>query len=76
MPRARDRGGRAPDASGRAERPAPRKPRPGLPDSASVVSVKTFTSPKGNRYRIIETNETDAYDPPLGSPKGTTKKRR
>jgi hypothetical protein len=65
MPRARGRGGRAPDASGRAGRPAPRKPRPGLPDPESVVSVKTFTSPKGNRYRIIETNETDPYDPPL-----------
>ena len=45
-----------------------RKPRPGLPDKSSIVSVKTLTSPKGNRYRIIETDETDAYDPPRGSP--------
>ena len=40
-----------------------RKPRPGLPDKSSIMSVKTLTSPKGNRYRIIETDETDAYDP-------------
>ena len=46
-----------------------RKPRPGLPDKASVVAVKTLTSPKGNRYRIIETDETDAYDPPVGTDK-------
>jgi hypothetical protein len=42
-----------------------RGPRPGLPDKSSIVAVKTLTSPKGNRYRIIETDETDAYDPPV-----------
>lgn len=41
------------------------KGRPGLPDEESVLSEKTFTSPKGKRYRIIETDETDPYDSPL-----------
>ena len=45
----------------------PGKPRPGLPDRSSIVAVKTLTSPKGNRYRIIETDETDAYDPPAAA---------
>lgn len=38
--------------------------RPGMPDEASVLSEKTFTSPKGKRYRIIKTDETDPYDAP------------
>jgi hypothetical protein len=70
VPSSRDRRGRV--TRDRTAGPGPRKPRPGLPDPASVVSVKTFTSPKGNRYRIIETTETDPYDPPLKP----TKKRR
>jgi hypothetical protein len=63
---------RPPGRSGAEDRPsasAPRKRRPGLPDKSSVVAVKTLTSPKGNRYRIIETDETDAYDPPAGPAK-------
>jgi hypothetical protein len=43
------------------------KPRPGLPDKSSILSIKTLTSPKGNRYRIIETDETDAYDPAVAA---------
>ncbi len=39
--------------------------RPGMPDETSVVSEKTFTSPKGKRYRIIKTDEKDPYDTPL-----------
>lgn len=38
--------------------------RPGLPEKASVVGSKTFTSPKGKKYRIIKTTEKDPYDPP------------
>jgi len=38
--------------------------RQDLPDEASVVEEKEFTSPKGNKYRIIVTNETDPYDQP------------
>jgi hypothetical protein len=36
--------------------------RPYLPNKASVLSEKEFTSPTGKRYRIIRTDETDPYD--------------
>ena len=40
--------------------------RPGLPDPSSVVAETVFVSPKGRRYRILRTDEKDAYDPPKG----------
>jgi hypothetical protein len=46
------------------------QPNPGLPDPATVVSERTFTSPKGKRYRIIKTTEKDPYDPPDDEAKG------
>jgi hypothetical protein len=73
VPSSRDRRGRA--TRDRTGGSGARKPRPGLPDPASVVAVETFTSPKGSRYRILKTNETDPYDPPPASTKGPTKKR-
>jgi hypothetical protein len=49
----------------REDRRDPRRRRnPGLPNPATVVSERMFTSPKGRRYRIIKTNEKDPYDPP------------
>jgi len=39
-----------------------RKRRAGLPAKDSVLSEKTFTSPKGNAYRILKTTEKDAYE--------------
>jgi hypothetical protein len=39
-----------------------RERRAGLPDEASVVAEETLISPKGRRYRILKTRETDAYD--------------
>ncbi len=30
-----------------------------LPDKSSVVSAKTFVSPKGRHYRILRTDEFD-----------------
>jgi hypothetical protein len=42
----------------------PSTPNPGLPDKETIVSERTFTSPKGKRYRIIRTTEKDPYDPP------------
>ena len=39
--------------------------RPGMPNKASVLSEKAFTSPKGKRYRIIRTDEIDSYDAPV-----------
>jgi hypothetical protein len=51
-------------ASSRAKGTAARRVRPGLPAAGSVLSTKTFTSPKGNRYRILKTDEKDPYDDP------------
>jgi hypothetical protein len=45
------------------------KGRPGLPNKASVVSEKVFTSPTGKHYRIIRTDEMDPYDAPVDSKK-------
>ena len=45
------------------------KGRPGLPNKASVLSEKVFTSPKGKHYRIIRTDEMDPYDAPVDSKK-------
>lgn len=67
MARGKDQPPRRASPDKPADKPARAKPRPGLPDKSSIVSVKTFVSPKGNRYRIIETNETDAYDPQAGA---------
>jgi len=52
------------------QRDAPEQPNPGLPDPATVVSERMFTSPKGRRYRIIKTTEKDPYDPPGDENKG------
>jgi hypothetical protein len=62
MARAKNRPPRRASPGKPPGRTARAKPRPGLPDKSSIVSVKTLVSPKGNRYRIIETDETDAYD--------------
>jgi hypothetical protein len=41
------------------------KGRPGMPNKASVLSEKAFTSPTGKHYRIIRTDEMDPYDAPV-----------
>lgn len=46
----------------RGPRAVKRKRRAGLPANESVVSEKTFTSPKGTAYRILRTTEKDPYD--------------
>ncbi|HYP39729.1 MAG TPA: hypothetical protein VEX13_05145 [Chloroflexia bacterium] len=35
-----------------------------LPDPESIIAEVPFTSPKGNTYRIIITDEMDPYDEP------------
>jgi len=40
---------------------------PGMPSPDNVVKVTDVVSPQGFEYKDIETNETDAYDPPLKS---------
>ena len=73
MARAKGRPPRRPSRGKSAGRTVRAKPRPGLPDKSSVVSVKTLVSPKGNRYRIIETDETDAYDSDADRPRKSEK---
>ena len=36
-----------------------------LPDPDTIITEVPFTSPKGNTYRILVTNQTDEYDPPI-----------
>lgn len=45
-------------------KPAALPRRPGLPDPATVVGERVLVSPKGRRYRILETTERDPGDPP------------
>jgi hypothetical protein len=40
-----------------------RNRNPGLPDPKTIVSERTFMSPKGRRHRIITTTDKDPYDP-------------
>ncbi len=46
--------------------------RQDLPEESSIIGEKEFTLPKGNKYRIVLTDETDAYDEPTP----TSKKRK
>ena len=41
----------------------------------SVISETEFTSPRGAKYRIIKTKETDPYDKPT-RPKGRQKHKK
>lgn len=40
-----------------------------MPDKDSIREVVDFVSPQGVHHKILKTNETDAYDPPLANPK-------
>lgn len=59
--------------AGGAAKPVARLPqlRPGMPAPDTVEEVSEFVSPQGDKYKILKTTETDAYDPPL-----PTKKQR
>lgn len=48
--------------------------RAGLPAPDSVISETTLTSPKGNVYRILKTDEHDAYDKPAPSKRARRKR--
>ncbi len=51
--------------------------RQDLPAVTSVVGEKEFISPKGNKYRIILTDENDAYEQPeLSSKKCAENKKK
>lgn len=48
--------------------------RQDLPEESSIVGEKIFISPKGNKYRIILTDELDEYEKPeIDSEKGVKK---
>ena len=65
MSQADKKDARASSTSNSATESAEGKGRPGMPNKASVLSEKVFTSPKGKRYRIIRTDEMDPYDAPV-----------
>ena len=50
------------------------KRRPGLPKPDSITGERPFTSPRGTRYRILSTDEKDAYEE-NGTPKQARKKK-
>ena len=63
------RSSRKKPATRRKEKAAPKpesRPLPpqDLPDPDSIVAEVPFTSPKGNTYRIVITDEMDPYDQP------------
>jgi len=33
-----------------------------MPSKESIIAVKTFVSPKGRKYTILETDEVDEYE--------------
>jgi hypothetical protein len=51
------------EAAREAARPAGKHP-----DKATVVATDTLTMPDGARYTILETDQTDPYDPPPKRP--------
>lgn len=40
----------------------------GMPALDSVKEVVDFVSPQGDKYKILKTTETDAYDPAPSAP--------
>ena len=57
----------------RAGRP-PLQPRTGLPAKDTIIAEKTLKSAKGNVYRILITDQMDAYDKPLRPEKKSRRK--
>jgi hypothetical protein len=53
---------RGPKPEPTTQRSQPPKRRAGLPDEASVVEERELRSPKGTKYRLLRTNQKDAYD--------------
>jgi len=65
MSQADKKDARASHTSNGVTKSAEDKGRPGVPNKASVLSEKEFTSPTGKHYRIIRTDEKDPYDAPV-----------
>jgi hypothetical protein len=64
MPRASDQDDDAPGAKDDSARQPKTPRRKRVPSPDSVISETTITSPKGRVYRVIRTNQKDAYDEP------------
>jgi hypothetical protein len=65
------RKGRRPKPAGPpAGAPESRPRRPGLPAPDTVVSETTLESPTGRKYRILRTDQQDAYDEPAAAASG------
>ena len=64
MPKSEDQDQRPDDTAEEAPESDADCERPGLPDPTTVVAEESFTSPKGRRYRIFKTRQTDPYDDP------------
>jgi hypothetical protein len=43
----------------------PRDPLANIPDEATIIGRDTLTAPDGTRYTILQTDQTDPYDPPV-----------
>jgi hypothetical protein len=59
--------------SARKRGPVPAQLQRGMPAPDSVQEVVDFVSPQGVPYKILKTNEMDAYDPPPQSRKKRAK---
>jgi hypothetical protein len=59
---ARDKGPSNARPAAKPKAPTDNSGRPGLPVPEEVVSVTTLRSPKGRTYRVLRTNERDAYE--------------
>jgi hypothetical protein len=62
MPKRSEKKKRRP--SGRAGQAKAQRAPAEIPSKASVVATETFTSRKGRKYTILETNQLDPYDDP------------
>lgn len=49
-------------ATKKKQAPPPEQQKEGEPNPESVVSSQEFVSPKGRKYTILRTNETDETD--------------
>ena len=72
MPGSRKKKSKRPAAEHDRGRPELRR---GMPAHDSVQDVVDFVSPHGVPYRILKTNEMDAYDPPRQAHKKRRKPR-
>jgi hypothetical protein len=72
--KSRKKGGGPPAQDTAARRTKP-PPRAGVPDADSVIAEKTLKSPKGRVYRILVTDQMDAYDKPQKARTSRSRKR-